>query len=142
LRRPADHEHFAIFIMTAFVANVVIRDDETGFGPIVHSTRVSRFDYLFGRFTGAFLGLPMFSRALGMLLGRDAVARSTPSDVPPETTLGLRILCVPTLFVRALLLCARTPRSMTWTYVGVMVLMLYLVAGVFRAAWVRERRRC
>jgi ABC-type transport system involved in multi-copper enzyme maturation permease subunit len=45
---------FAVFIMAAFVSNVVIRDDETGYGQIVHSTRVSRFDYLFGRFTGAF----------------------------------------------------------------------------------------
>ena len=47
---------FAVFIMAAFVANVVIRDDETGYGQIVHSTRVSKFDYLFGRFTGAFVG--------------------------------------------------------------------------------------
>src|SRR5262245_23146006 len=46
---------FAIFIMTAFVANVVMRDDETGFGPMIHSTRISKFDYLFGRFTGAFI---------------------------------------------------------------------------------------
>ena len=45
---------FAVFIMAAFVSNVVVRDDETGFGQIVHSTRVSTFDYLFGRFTGAF----------------------------------------------------------------------------------------
>jgi len=44
---------FAVFIMAAFVANVVVRDDETGYAPIIHSTRVSRFDYLFGRFTGA-----------------------------------------------------------------------------------------
>ena len=28
-----------------------VRDDETGFGPIVRSTRVIEFDYLFGRFT-------------------------------------------------------------------------------------------
>ena len=40
--------------LTAFVANVVVRDDETGFGPIVRATRVRKFDYLFGRFTGAF----------------------------------------------------------------------------------------
>ena len=46
---------FAVFIMAAFVSNVVVRDDETGYGPIVHSTRVSTFDYLFGRFTGAFV---------------------------------------------------------------------------------------
>jgi ABC-2 type transport system permease protein len=44
---------FYMFITTAFVANVVVRDDETGFGPIVRSTPVTRFQYLIGRFTGA-----------------------------------------------------------------------------------------
>ena len=39
----ADHDaSSAIFISTAFVANVVVRDDETGFGPIIRSTRVSQ----------------------------------------------------------------------------------------------------
>lgn len=45
---------FAVFILTAFVSNVVLRDDETGFGPIVWATPLSKFDYLFGRFLGAF----------------------------------------------------------------------------------------
>ena len=45
---------FAIFVITAFVANVVIRDDETGFAPIIRATRVGKFDYLVGRFAGAF----------------------------------------------------------------------------------------
>src|ERR1044072_3258913 len=44
---------FAIFVIVAIVANVVIRDDETGFAPIVRSTQVSKFAYLVGRFTGA-----------------------------------------------------------------------------------------
>src|SRR3954452_16337721 len=43
-----------MFVTTAFVANVVIRDDETGFGPILRSTRISKFDYLIGRFLGAY----------------------------------------------------------------------------------------
>ena len=30
------------FVSTAFVANVVLRDDETGFGPILRSTRITR----------------------------------------------------------------------------------------------------
>ena len=62
---------FAIFSLTAFVANVVVRDDETGFGPIIHSTRLSRFDYLFGRFTGALLAgcLLFLSAPLGMMIG-------------------------------------------------------------------------
>ncbi len=45
---------FFMFVTTAFVANVIVRDDDSGFGPMVRSTRVSKFDYLIGRFTGAF----------------------------------------------------------------------------------------
>ena len=44
---------FFMFATTAFVANVVVRDDDTKFGPIVRSTRVTKVDYLIGRFTGA-----------------------------------------------------------------------------------------
>src|ERR1044072_5000339 len=44
---------FALFVIVPIVANVVIRDDETNFAPIVRSTRVSKFGYLVGRFTGA-----------------------------------------------------------------------------------------
>src|SRR5262245_14836102 len=45
---------FAQFAVVAFAANVVVRDIETGFGPIIQATRMRKFDYLFGRFTGAF----------------------------------------------------------------------------------------
>src|SRR4051812_16008914 len=44
---------FFMFVTTAFVANVVVRDDDTGFGPIVRSTPITRLQYLGGRFTGA-----------------------------------------------------------------------------------------
>ena len=95
---------FAIFIMTAFVANVVVRDDETAFGPIINSTRVSKFDYLFGRFTGAFVAgcIAFLSVPIGMMIG------SVWPTVDPETLGPFRItdfayvyfaLCVPTLFV-------------------------------------------
>src|SRR5580658_3016067 len=62
---------FAIFILTAFVANVVVRDDETGYGPIVRSTPIRKFDYLFGRFGGAFVAgaIAFLSVPLGVLLG-------------------------------------------------------------------------
>ncbi|MFN3944763.1 MAG: ABC transporter permease/M1 family aminopeptidase [Allosphingosinicella sp.] len=57
---------FFMFVTTAFVANVIVRDDETGFGPIVRSTRITKADYLFGRFAGAigvallaFLAVPL-----------------------------------------------------------------------------------
>ena len=44
---------YFMFVVTAFVANVVVRDDESGFGSIVRSTPISRFQYLIGRFAGA-----------------------------------------------------------------------------------------
>ena len=83
---------FAIFIMTAFVANVVVRDDETGFGPIIHSTRISRFDYLFGRFTGAFLAgcLLFLSAPLGMMIGA-AMPWLDPETLGPFNLVALRL---------------------------------------------------
>src|SRR3712207_4876649 len=44
---------FFMFVTTAFVANIVVRDDETGFGPIIRSTPITRLQYLGGRFAGA-----------------------------------------------------------------------------------------
>ena len=95
---------FSIFILTAFVANVVVRDDETGFGPIIHSTRLSRFDYLFGRFTGALLAgcLLFLSAPLGMIIG--AAMPWLDPEVLGAFNLGhyayvYLLLCVPTLFV-------------------------------------------
>ena len=56
-----------MFVSTAFVANVIVRDDDTGFGPIVRSTRVTKFDYLIGRFAGAFhLQEPFELRSCGV----------------------------------------------------------------------------
>ena len=83
---------FAVFIMTAFVANVVVRDDETGFGPIIHATRITRFDYLFGRFSGAFLAgcLAFLSVPLGMMIGA-AMPWLDPETVGPVQRLALRL---------------------------------------------------
>lgn len=47
---------FFMFVTTAFVSNVVVRDDETGFGGIIRSTKVDKLSYMFGRFSGAFAG--------------------------------------------------------------------------------------
>ena len=46
---------FGLFVLVAFVSNVVIRDEETGFAAIIRATRMSKFDYLVGRFSGAWL---------------------------------------------------------------------------------------
>jgi ABC-2 type transport system permease protein len=113
---------FAVFILTAFVSNVVVRDDETGFGPIIHSTRLSRFDYLFGRFTGALLAgcLLFLSAPLGMMIG--AAMPWLDPEVLGAFNLGhyvyvYLLLCVPTLFVTGagFFSIATATRSMMWT---------------------------
>jgi ABC-type multidrug transport system ATPase subunit len=62
---------FALFVVTAFVANVIVRDDDSGFGPLVRATRVRKFDYLFGRFAGAYVvALVVFAAVpLGSFIG-------------------------------------------------------------------------
>ncbi|MFN8583459.1 MAG: hypothetical protein U0163_21095 [Gemmatimonadaceae bacterium] len=62
---------FAVFIVIAFSANVILRDDETGFGPIIRATRLANADYLFGRFLGAFAvcSLAFLSVPIGAFVG-------------------------------------------------------------------------
>jgi ABC-2 type transport system permease protein len=45
---------FFLFGAVAFVAGAVVRDDETGFGPILKAGPLRKFDYLYGRFAGGF----------------------------------------------------------------------------------------
>lgn len=130
---------FAMFIVTAFVSSVVLRDDETGFGPIIQATQLSKFDYLFGRFTGGFLAasLAFLSVPLGALL---AVLMP---GVDPETVGPIRIgdylyvyifLCVPTLFVMAagFFALATATRSIVATYVGALVVLaIYFFTSLY-----------
>lgn len=61
----------AMFVVVAFVANVVLRDTENRTAEMVYSTPIGRVEYLLGRFTGAFsiAVVLLASIPLGMLLG-------------------------------------------------------------------------
>ena len=124
----------AIFVITAFVANVVIRDEETGFAPLVRSTRLSKTDYLLGRFAGAFLVAFLVTAAvpLGMLVG------SLMPWIDAETLGPLRLghyayalllFGLPTLAVMAggFFALATATRSMMWTFIGVIVFLVLFV---------------
>jgi aminopeptidase N len=130
---------FYLFTSTAFVANVIVRDDDTGFGPIVRSTRVTKFDYLFGRFLGAFAiaGFGFLAIPLGIWVG------SLMPWVDPETlgpNLGLYyfwsyfVLALPDIFVTGAIFfaLATITRSMMATYVGVIAFLVLwgVVTGV------------
>jgi ABC-type transport system involved in multi-copper enzyme maturation permease subunit len=129
---------FFMFVTTAFVANVIVRDDDTGYGPIVRSTRISKFDYLIGRFIGAFLiaALTFAAIPLAIWIG------SLMPWVDPET-LGpnrLRdylysyfVLALPNVLITSALFfaLATVTRSMMATYLGVVAfLVVYFVSNV------------
>ncbi|MDP1861821.1 MAG: M1 family aminopeptidase [Gemmatimonadaceae bacterium] len=132
---------WAVFIVTAFVSDVVLRDEETGFGPIMHSTRISDFDYLFGRFAGAcgaaclaFLSVP-----LGSMIGA-AMPWLDPETVGPFRLTHYAyvyfVLCVPTLCIMgaAFFALATATRSMFASYIGALLLVaLYYAAVLFLA---------
>ena len=46
---------FYLFVITAFVANAIVRDDSSGFAPIVRATPVTRMQLVLGRFLGGFV---------------------------------------------------------------------------------------
>ncbi|MBX3478282.1 MAG: aminopeptidase [Brevundimonas sp.] len=133
------HFVFNIFYMlatTAIVANVVVRDAQSGFGPMILSTRIGKFDYLYGRFLGAFgaVALSFLSVSIGMILGTvmpwvdpETLGAFRPLDyLYAYAVFGLVGLLVSSALFFAL---ATVTRSMMGTYIGVVaIFMIYLVA--------------
>jgi len=130
---------FGLFVLVAFVANVVIRDDETGFAPIVRSTRITKFDYLVGRFVGAYLVAfaTLVSVPLAILVG----SWMPWLDVEKVGTFqlghylyALFVCTAPTVFTlgAGFFALATATRSMMWTYVGaVAFLVAFFVSQLF-----------
>jgi ABC-2 type transport system permease protein len=122
---------FYMFVVAALVANVIVRDEETGFGGIIRSTRISKAQYLYGRFVGAFgaalvgyLAVP-----IGLWLGASAwwIDHETLGPfVFTDYAWAYAVLAVPVIFLTSALFFAVTTvtRSMMWTYVGVVVLFI------------------
>lgn len=122
-----------MFVTTVFVSNIVLRDDETGFGPILRSTGIRKFDYLFGRFAGA-LAIAAICLALvspGIWIG-SLVAGADADGIGPNRVadhlyayflIGLpNVLTTASIFFAL----ATISRSMMGTYVGLVTfLMLY-----------------
>ena len=129
---------FFMFVTTAFGANVVIRDQETAFGPLLYTTRISKSDYIFGRTIGAFLvcAICLLSVPIGIMIG---------SAMPwlDKDTLGpfnifyyawpYFIIALPTVLFLVAVFCsaATLTRSMMGSYlttVGLLVLYMGLSA--------------
>jgi ABC-2 type transport system permease protein len=127
---------FGLFVAAAFVANAVVRDDETRFGSIIHSSRLPVRDYLIGRFVGSWLTgmLVLAAVPLGNAVGA-AMPWLDPETVGPFNAgwylYAWLALCGPTLLIISATLysVAIFTRSMAMTYLSVMVLIVgYLVS--------------
>jgi len=120
-----------MFVTTALVANVITRDDESGFGSIVRSTPLRKGDYLYGRYLGALIAaaIGLLAVPVGLMLGALApwVDPQTlgPFVVGPYIYAYLAI-ALPILILTSALFFTLTTvtRSMMWTYVGLIALMV------------------
>lgn len=125
-----------MFVSAAFVANAIVRDDETGFGPILRTTHISRVQYLFGRYAGAlllatlgFLAIPT-ALWLGTLMTWVDARLFGPNDLAAYL---MPYLCfaLPDLFISSALFfaLATMTRSMMATYVSVIALLMFWLAA-------------
>jgi aminopeptidase N len=129
---------FAIFVLVAMVAGTVIRDDETGFAPILRSTRLRKGAYLGGRFTGSIAAALLVLAAVPLAIAVGAAMPWVDSEkvgpfVPGHYLYALFVIGLPTLLIMgaAFFALATVTRSMMWSYVGaVALLVLFSVSRV------------
>jgi len=126
---------FTGFIVVAMVAGVVIRDDETGFAPILRSTRIGKWDYLVGRFAGAVAAALLVMAVVPLAIGVGVLMPwQDPEKIGPfRLSDYLTVLfgfALPTLLISAAVYfaLATATRSLMWTYIGATAMVvLYIV---------------
>jgi ABC-2 type transport system permease protein len=121
---------FFMFVTTAFVGNVVVRDDETGFGQIIRSTKVGKLPYLFGRFTGAFFGAAIAFLAVPFAIWLGTLMPWVNPELIGPNRLGdyvftYFVIALPNLLVTSAIFFAVAcwTRSVTYSYLTVIVFM-------------------
>ncbi|MFN5176979.1 ABC transporter permease, partial [Limnohabitans sp.] len=132
---------FAMFVVVALVAGTVMRDDETGFAPILRSTRLTKWPYLSGRFCGAIAAALFVLASVPLAIAVGAAmpwldAERLGPFVPLHYIWALFVMGLPTLLVLGAISfsLATVTRSMMWSYVGAVALLVgYLVTrGLLR----------
>lgn len=127
---------FYLFVITAFVANAIIRDEASGFAPIIRATHVTKTQIVLGRFTGgltvALLGFTALHVGMWVGTGMPWVDSETvgPSRFA-DYAWNYLIIAIPNIFMMSALLFALATvlRSMLACYVGaIAVVMGYLLA--------------
>jgi ABC-2 type transport system permease protein len=123
-----------MFVTVSFVANAVLRDDETGYGPIIRSTGLSRLEYVFGRFLGGFAvaAVCMLVVPLGTVIG--TMMPWAPQELIGPNRLadhlyGYFLIALPNLFAHAAVFFALA--TLTRSMMPVYLAAIGFVAGFF-----------
>ena len=127
----------AVFIVPSYMATTVLKDNNSKFEAILFATPITKNNYLFGRFVGAFTALAVVMAAgpLGMLAGTfwpwavsDTLA---PTNLSHYAIAYFGFLLPSMLVVSALVFAVATlTRSMMYCYITVLGLFILYVAGV------------
>jgi hypothetical protein len=126
---------FSLFVVTAFVANIVLRDQETGFAPILYTTRLRKSEYLIGRFLGAIAVAFLLLAAVPLAIMVGATMPWLDHEkvgpfVLTHYVYALFVFGLPVLLVSGacLFALATATRSMMGSYIGLTAaLVLYII---------------
>ena len=127
---------FYLFVITAFVANAIVRDDSSGFAPIIRATPVTPTQIVLGRFLGGFTValLGYLAVPVGMWAG-SLMPWNDPERIGPQVlsyyAWPFLIFAIPNIFLCSALLFALATRlrSMMAAYLGTVAVVIgYLIA--------------
>ena len=124
---------FFLFTAMAFTADAVLKDELTGFAPLIRSIDIKRRELVVGRFLGAFAAVALcyMSVPLGSVLAQVATGRPPAAGWPVFASAHLTAVAVfamPNLFLSCAVFLglATVARSMMAAHLGaVAVLILY-----------------
>ncbi len=129
---------FYLFVVTAFVANAIVRDDSTGFSPIIRATSVTARQIVIGRFLGGLIvaWLGYLAVPIGIASGA-SMPWVDPETVGPQNLAyyawNFAVFAIPNILLTcaALFAVATVLRSMMAAYIAAVgIVMGYLASSV------------
>jgi ABC-2 type transport system permease protein len=127
---------FYLFVVTAFVANAIVRDDSTGFSPIIRATSVTAKQIVIGRFIGGLIvaWIGYLAVPIGIASGA-AMPWVDPETVGPQNisyyAWNFAVFAIPNIFLTCAILFAVATmlRSMMAAYIATVLLVMGFLAS-------------